>query len=96
MKRVMVIVGMVIGCNSGPDRNEIMTRLINEKKVTEDSINSSAYYEDDFMKKARAEHDSVKYKPFIDSSTKYYMIAHVLKSQLVKINFSIDSLSKMK
>jgi hypothetical protein len=73
-----------------------MTNLMNEKKVVEDSILIAHGYESDFEQKAKGSHDSLIWKPMLDSQMKYYGAGTRLKSRLEELNFSIDSLSKMK
>lgn len=102
MKRLIVILSVIfVGCSGGKkDKNEIMTDFLNERKATEEGIKSAKYHEDDFQQKAkteiRASHDTLKWHPLIDSSTVYYMKGDSLKKRLKDIEFSIDSLSKMK
>lgn len=73
-----------------------MTNLVNEKKSAEDSISLCENNESYFLDQAKKSHDSMVYKPLIDSSGNYFGIEHRLKERLTQIDFSIDSLSKMK
>lgn len=98
MKRLLPLLFLFAGCSHG--RNEMMTKLLIQKRMLEDSIESSAQSETMFNAKARevahATHDSTKYVPLLDSSARYYGIAHRLNTQLLSVQFSIDSLGKMK
>lgn len=82
------------------NRNDINTKLVNEKKATEDSIKEASNIESYYMQRAKEEirssHDSLKYLPLVDSSTYYFGRGHALKEKLKAIEFSIDSISKMK
>ncbi len=94
----VVLVVSLVGC--GESRNDVMTKLINEKKTLEDSLSIAQYLEQDFMSKskdsARATHDTLIYLPLVDSSSKYFGVAHNLKERITATEFSIDSLTKMK
>lgn len=82
------------------NNNNLTSRLLNDKKATEDSIKEAANYESYYMQKAkeemRATHDSLKWQPLADSSTYYFEKGHAFKEKLKAIEFSMDSLSKMK
>lgn len=101
MKRILIIaIIMIAGCNSAPDRNEVMTKLINEKKVIEDSIEitegGTAMYEAKAKESLHATHDTAIAYPFSDTSALYFGLGIKLKERLKAVNFSIDSISKMK
>lgn len=95
--KYLIIFLLLFGCTN---RNDIATQLLNEKKATEDSIKESANYESYYMQLAkdemRASHDSLKWQPLIDSSTYFFGRSHTLKERLKAIDFSLDSLSRMK
>lgn len=98
MKSFLLVALVFTSC--GDNRNDQMTKLINQKKVIEDSVKTCQYLESSFLSKAKAEmnasRDSLKWHPLVDSSTTYYMSGHRLKNKLKEVDFSIDSLSKMK
>jgi hypothetical protein len=81
-------------------KNESMTHLVNSKKITEDSIETYSFLESKWLQQAKDEmhssHDSLKWKPMADSSAYYFGKGHTAKEKLNGIEFSIDSLSKMK
>lgn len=82
------------------NNNNLTAQLLNEKKATEDSVKEAANYESYYMQKAkeemRASHDSLKWQPLADSSTYYFGKARAFKEKLKGLDFSLDSLSKMK
>jgi len=77
-----------------------MTKLINEKKTMGDSIKyyhgSELMFEDSARQIAHATHNSAKYLPLADSQSKYRGLAYNATKKIKAIDFSIDSLSKMK
>ncbi len=77
-----------------------MTGLLNKKKSLEDSVKiyngNEMMYKDSAKRVAYATHDSLKYTPLIDSESKYWNLARLCTQQVTAVNFSIDSLSKMK
>lgn len=86
---------LLAGC--GPNRNELMTKLANEKKTTEDSLRIVSAIEMDFQGKAKANRaDSNLALSFIDSSIHYNWKARAFRMRLDKIEFSLDSLSVLK
>ena len=100
MKRFIlsVAVTFLISCSEG--RNELMTKFINEKKVIADSINfyhgSELMFEDSSKRIAHSTNDRAKYLPLADSQSKYWGLGYHANEKLKAIDFSIDSLSKMK
>jgi len=98
VKKTLVVVVMFIGCSE--NRNDMMTKLVNEKKITEDSINTYENYEAYYMQQAKDSRmnnsDTTKWKIYVDSSTFFYGRGHALKEKLKEVDFSIDSLSKRK
>jgi hypothetical protein len=92
-----IVCALLLGC--GDNKNELMTKLINDKRAMEDSLLNYQYMENNFMKKAKTsikDPDTSLWHRFADSSTAYYMAGHNAKNKLDRIDFSIDSLSKMK
>ena len=77
-----------------------MTKLVNEKKIAEDSItyysNCESFYHDRVKEMMHAGADSVIIKKTLDSSLQCYGNRYILSARLKEIDFSIDSLSKMK
>ena len=77
-----------------------MTALLNQKKILEDSVKyyhgSELIFEDSSKAVAHSTHDSTKYLPLADSQTKYWNLARLANGQIKELDFSIDSLSKMK
>lgn len=92
------IVVIVTACSS--NNNNITTQLLNEKKAMEDSIKGASNYESYYLQKAKEEmhasHDSLKWQPLSDSSTYYYGKGRTFKERLKALDYSLDSLSKMK
>ena len=89
---------IIVSCSD--NRNQLMTKFINEKKIIEDSIKfyhgSELMFEDSSKAVAHTTHDSMKYLPLADSQSKYWGLAFTAKEKLKDLDFSIDSLSKMK
>lgn len=87
-----------VGCSS--NHNELMTKLVNEKKTLDDSLISAKYYEIAFKDSARQtmrnSPDTSAWKVLADSSNYYFGIGLQVKDEIERVNFSIDSLSKMK
>lgn len=98
MKYPFFIIAIILfGCST---RNDLTTRLLNEKKSTEDSLKDASNYELYYMQKAKEEmrtsHDSLKWQPLLDSSTYFFSKGRVYKETLKSLQFSLDSLSQMK
>ena len=95
-KIVIVLIALfIISCSDG--RNEKMTKLVNEKKTIEDSIKISAALESDYSTKARRNMtDSNLWHALADTSSMYFGVGHKLRVRMEEIDFSIDSLSKMR
>lgn len=92
MKRLVIFL-FLFGCTS---RNDITTQLLNDKKSIEDSIKDATNKESYYMRRAKEERDSLIWKPLIDSSTYFYGKGYALKKKLKAIEFSLDSISRMK
>lgn len=100
MQKSTVVLLLVTLFSCGESKNQLMTKLINDKKMLEDSANACRYYESEFTKKAKAamrnNPDTNQWKRLADSSSKYFGLGHSAREQIAAIDFSIDSLSKMK
>lgn len=98
MKYLIVIFSVTLFACS--NNNNITTQLLNDKKSFEDSIKDAANYELYYIQKAKEEmhasHDSLKWQPLVDSSTYYFGKGRSYKEKLKALEFSLDSLSKMK
>jgi hypothetical protein len=97
MKKLLLSFAIAfVGC--GSDKNQLMTNLVNEKKALEDSIVISHANEADFEQKAKesGDKDTTIQKSLLDSTAKYFGVNLRQKERLEAVNFSIDSLSKMK
>lgn len=92
MKHLIIFL-FLFGCTN---RNDIATQLLNDKKATEDSIKDATNNESYYMRRAKEERDSLIWKPLIDSSTYFYDKNYALKKKLKAIEFSLDSISRMK
>lgn len=93
MKKIAFALLLLTACNS---RNSLMTDLVNKKKQKEDSIN---VYKNDivyFDGLSHNEKDTVKSKQFLDSSIFSEINMDRVKEELKAVQFSIDSLEKMK
>lgn len=96
MKHLLIVftaLGLFYSCS---DRNAITTGLLNEKKVAEDSIEIAKNLEGLYMRKAKSTRDSLVWKPLIDSSVHFFKVGQELNKRLTQINFSLDSISRMK
>lgn len=91
---------IIIILSACTDRNDLTTQLLNEKKAIQDSIKDASNYESYYLQKGKdemhASHDSLKWQPLIDSSTYYFSKGRAYKEKLKGLEFSLDSLSKMK
>ena len=94
---IYMVVALLFSCSNN---NNFTTQLLNEKKATEDSIKDASNYESYYLQKGKdemhASHDSLKWQPLIDSSSYFFGKGHEYKERLKAIEFSLDSLSKMK
>lgn len=90
----------ITGLLSCSNRNEITTRLLNEKKALEDSVGRAELLEDIYkrrsMEEISAHTDTIKMYALQDTSIMYLNQRLDLTVRLKAINFSLDSLSKMK
>ena len=95
---IALSLSLIVGCSNG--RNELMTQLINQKKIMEDSISTYSYLENKWLQQSKEEihstADTVKWKASADSSGYYFGKGLGAKRKLQGIDFSMDSLSKMK
>lgn len=93
----ILLAALLFGCSN---RNNLTTQLLNEKKAIEDSVKDAGNYELYFMQKAKEEmhasNDSLKWQHLVDSSTFYFGKGRAYKEKLKAIEFSLDSLSRMK
>lgn len=84
----------------GSNRNDVTTRLLNSKKAIEDSIQETKRLENYYITRAKEEihsgEDSLKWSASADSSGIYFRKGMDLKQRLKAIEFSIDSISRMK
>jgi hypothetical protein len=91
-------VSFLLGCQNS--QNELTTKLLNEKKMLEDSLSICKGGEQIYLSKAKevmhATHDTLLYNPLVDSSTYFFGKGLAVKQRLKDIDFSLDSLSKMK
>lgn len=94
MKKLLLFLFVAtIGCSDG--RNEKMTELINQKKEAKnrmDSIESKIKWENEF----RIPDTSLVQKPETESEKQRYDTLRHYKRIMTAVDFSIDSLSKMK
>lgn len=97
MKKWTLLLLILSACNG---RNELMTKLVNERKML---LDSQAYYkqsEDDRQARALnidiAGADSNQWKLIIDSAKSDYINRSRIDVRIPQLNFSIDSLSKLK
>ena len=83
---IIALIICLVGCASKTEnRNEVMTKLINQKKTIEENIGLAHGSESIFREKNLA-----------DSEAKYWNESRLLNEKLKATNFSIDSLEKMK
>ena len=93
----LLLCAVLFSCSSGS--NDLMTRLVNEKKSIQDSINYATANEAEYLRKARAsmrDPDTTIWQKFADTSSRYSIMAIKAEKRSKEIEFSIDSLSKMK
>lgn len=94
MKKVIpCLLILAASCNS---KNQQMTSLLNRQKDLKDSINISFAISKDFEKSYQTEIDSVKKQQLLDSEILYNTLSFSYELKKRLIDYSIDSLSKMK
>jgi len=72
-------------------------RLLSQQKIIEDSISLTDAYETYYMQRALDHgHDSLAVKKYVDSSLFYLGQSQALKQKLRPLQYSIDSLTKLK
>jgi hypothetical protein len=96
MKVLSISLACILFFGCSDNRNNLMTSLVNQKKVVEDSIQIAHGYEMTYEEKAKESHDSTIWKPMVDTQMIYFAAGIRLKKRLEEIEFSVDSLSKMK
>ena len=100
MKKILFAGLFVIELSACSNKNNLAAQLLNEKRVVEDSIdlahNYESYYKEQAKNYMHGGNDSAKWKDFADSSSFFYVKGRSLSERLRAINFSIDSLSRMK
>lgn len=100
MKKIILALVTLACMGCGESKNQLMTKLINKKKPLVDSVEMAGLKETEYMLKAKAAvrdgEDSTVWHSYIDTSTLYLIHKSELSDQLNGIEFSIDSLSKMK
>lgn len=91
-------IACAIICSCGITRNDLMSSLLNQQKSLKDSIDYYRNTESFFKGKARdiIGSDSLKANALIDSSTAAWSLGRDASEKLKAVDFSIDSLSKMK
>ena|SRR6478752_2097650 len=99
MKFAIACLSMICIASCGDARNERMTELVNRQKTLKDSIdyyhNAESYYYGK-AKEAMSNPDSTKWKALADSSSNASILGMKRKKDLQQVEFSIDSLVKMK
>lgn len=84
MKKIIIAICILLSA-CGESRNDKMTKLINEKKLLQENIQSLNDSTDYYLKLASYD-NSIRILENLESAD----------ARLNKVNFSIDSLSKMK
>ena len=95
MKTLLIAVLFLASCS--PNKNEVMTNLINQKKVLEDSSVIYGAKSIEYLRTAKglmSTDTSLAYK-YADSSSDFSVKKYYLKEKITAVTFSIDSLSKM-
>lgn len=100
MKKIIISLTVVTFIGCGENRNQLMTTLINERKVFKDSMNVSnnkmKNFTDSAIAISKKTHDTSLFNPLFDSASLYLDNMIPIESRLKALDFSIDSLSKMK
>lgn len=88
---------LIVGCSN---RNDITTQLLNDKKAINDSILEANRLEKFYMSRSKSEihsgEDSLKWSASADSAGYFFRKGMDLKQRLKALEFSIDSISRMK
>ena len=100
MKKLLIMALAAISVISCNNKNSKMTELIKQKKVLQDSMQyyhgTELLFNDSSHRVAHSTHDSTIYLPLADSESKYWNLNRLATNRLKDIEFSIDSLEKMK
>ena len=92
MKKLFIVAFLLTACSN--NRNELMTKLINEKKIADDSFQLAKkrfkYFSDEYINSK----DSNNH--LIDSFVFWATKDSILNRKVKSLAFSIDSLQKMK
>jgi len=86
-------------CSCGDNHNSLMTSLMNEKKSLEDSAKDAMHYEHYYYNQAKEkmrDPDTTLWKRLSDTSVMYSAKGRAFEKRLNALQFSIDSLEKMK
>ena len=99
MKHILLLItgALVIGCTG---HNELRTRLLNKSKQLQDSVGYYSINEKDYAQKSKTSatnlKDTITWKVMVDSSAHFFHLKEHAQEKLKAINFSLDSLSRMK
>lgn len=95
--KVIAIISFQFACSN---RNDLTTHLLNEKKILNDSIAHAKIKQENYFVKAFTEKrngsDSLTWSALEDTSFIYDRQVIQMQQRIKAINFSIDSLSRMK
>lgn len=93
----IILIAILSACSNN---NGLTTQLLNRKKTLEDSLQEAKNLETYYIRRAKTEihegADSLKWSASADSSGYFFRRGRDLKNELKNIEFSIDSISKMK
>ena len=99
MRTIAVFASLILAA-CGNNSNAYMAKLLNEKKVLEDSLpivhGLEAIYMDSAKILLHAEKDSTVWAPYVKKSTQCLFDGKHIEERIKQLSFSIDSLSKMK
>lgn len=97
MKQLLTLIALTATlCSCGESNNDKMNTLLSEKKQSEDSLshykNNEAFYEGKF----RSAEDTIIGNLYLDTFSTNNLNATITEARLKEINYSIDSLGKLK
>lgn len=94
MKKYLFVCLMFAGCSA--NNNDKMIKLLSEKKNYEDSVHDYGGYQQYYTDLYKAANDTSKRNLYFDTVSSFNMKSIIAEDRLKKINYSIDSLSKLK
>lgn len=94
MKKIITLSLIIAGCSAS--HNDKMNTMLSDKKMYEDSLNIYTGRSMHFESLYKNENDTTKKKLYLDTTIVFDLNKFITEKRLKTINYSIDSLSKLK